>query len=108
MRNGNQVALWAGVAAFFGSLLAVGVFDVLDPSKALEYAGSLAVAFITAGAVYAKQRLDDAKQARVHAGKIVVEKLGDKTVFSLELEGDPAELEHRKEVVFKVEKEERG
>ena len=60
--RGNEVALWAGVAAFFGSLLAIGVFDVLNPDNALEYVGALIVAFITAGSVYAKQRLDDAKK----------------------------------------------
>jgi hypothetical protein len=65
--NGNgrhQVALWAGLAAFFGSLLTIGVFDVLNPDKVAEYAGALIVAFITAGAVYSKQRLDDAKAAQ--------------------------------------------
>jgi hypothetical protein len=60
--NGHEVALWAGVAAFFGSLLAIGVFDILDPDKWVEYLGSILVAFITAGSVYAKQRLDDAKK----------------------------------------------
>ncbi len=62
--NGNhEVALWSGVAAFFGSLLAVGIFDVIDPGKAWEYLGSLVVAGVTAGSVYAKQRYDDAKKA---------------------------------------------
>jgi hypothetical protein len=61
--NGHEVALWAGVAAFFGSLLAVGIFDVLNPDQWLEYLGALLVAVITAGGVYAKQRLDDAKKA---------------------------------------------
>ena len=36
----HDVALWAGVAAFFGSLLAIGIFDVLDPTKAAEYLGA--------------------------------------------------------------------
>lgn len=73
--NGNgrhEVALWAGVAAFFGSLLAIGVFDVLNPAQLAEYAGALIVAFITAASVYAKQRLDDAKeekQRRLKAGE---------------------------------------
>jgi hypothetical protein len=66
--NGHEVALWAGVAAFFGSLLAVGIFDVLSPSQIWEYLGAFIVAFITAGAVYSKQRLDDAKK-RETAGK---------------------------------------
>jgi hypothetical protein len=62
-RGGHEVALWAGVAAFFGSLLTIGVFDVLNPDKVAEYAGAIVVALITAGAVYSKQRLDDAKKA---------------------------------------------
>jgi hypothetical protein len=37
MNHGHQVALWAGVAAFFGSLLTIGVFDILNPDKAAEY-----------------------------------------------------------------------
>jgi len=58
----HQVALWAGVAAFFGSLLAIGIFDVLNPGQYLEYLGALIVAGITAGSVYAKERLAEAKR----------------------------------------------
>ena len=61
MPGRHDVALWAGVAAFFASLLAIGIFDVLNPVKAAEYLGALIVAFITAGAVYSKQRLDEAE-----------------------------------------------
>lgn len=61
--NGHEVALWSGVAAFFASLLAVGIFDVLDPGQVWEYLGAFLVAGITGGSVYAKQRLDDAKRA---------------------------------------------
>ena len=57
----RAVALWAGLAAFFGSLLAVGLFDVLNPAKALEYLGAVLVAAITAGGVYSKERLDAAR-----------------------------------------------
>lgn len=60
--NGHAIALWSGVAAFFASLLAIGIFDVFDPAQAYEYLGALLVAGITAGSVYAKQRLDDAKK----------------------------------------------
>jgi hypothetical protein len=59
--KGHAVALWAGVSAFFGSLLAIGIFDILNPDQWKEYFGALIVSLITAGAVYAKQRLDDAK-----------------------------------------------
>ena len=58
----HDVALWAGIAAFFGSLLAVGIFDIFDPDQWLEYLGALLVAGITAGAVYSKERLDYAKR----------------------------------------------
>lgn len=64
MNGRHQVAIWAGVAALFGSLLTIGVFDVLDPSKSVEYLGALVVAFITGGAVYSRERLEDAKRER--------------------------------------------
>ena len=62
----HEIALWAGVAAFFGSLLAIGIFDLFNPDQWAEYVGALIVAFITAGAVYSKQRLSDAKHEREH------------------------------------------
>jgi len=58
----HEVALWAGVAAFFGSLLAIGIFDVFDVDQWAEYLGAIIVAGITAGAVYSKERLDYAKR----------------------------------------------
>lgn len=62
MKRSHEIALWSGVFAFFGSLIAVGIFDVFNPDQWIEYIGALIVAFITAGSVYAKQRLDDAKK----------------------------------------------
>ena len=38
------------------------LFDILNPDQWAEYLGALIVAVITAGAVYAKERLDDAKR----------------------------------------------
>jgi hypothetical protein len=58
----HDVAIWAGLAAFFGSLLAIGVFDILNPDQWTEYLGSLFVAGITAGAVYSRERLNYAKR----------------------------------------------
>jgi hypothetical protein len=58
----HQVALWAGVASFFGSLLAIGIFDVFDITQWAQYLGAILVAAITGGAVYSKERLDDAKR----------------------------------------------
>lgn len=66
--NGHEIALWSGVAAFFASLLAVGIFDIINPDKLVEYLGAFVVAGITAGSVYAKQRLDDAKKAKEEVG----------------------------------------
>lgn len=60
-RGGHEVALWAGIAAFFGSLATIGALEVINPDQLLKFAGSLVVAAITAGGVYSKQRLDDAK-----------------------------------------------
>jgi hypothetical protein len=61
MNKGQEVSLWAGVAAFFGSLLAIGIFDILDPDQWAEYLGAIIVGGITGGAVYAKERLAFAK-----------------------------------------------
>jgi len=58
----HEVALWAGVAAFFGSLATIGAVELINPAQLLKFAGSLVIALITGGAVYAKQRLDDAKR----------------------------------------------
>jgi hypothetical protein len=60
--NGHQVALWAGISAFFSSLLAIGVFDVFDPDQWVEYLGAIVVAAVTAGSVHSKQRYDEAKK----------------------------------------------
>lgn len=64
--NGKRhpVALWAGVAAFFGSLLAIGVFDLLDIRGWAHLLSALITAGITAGAVYARERLSEAKKTR--------------------------------------------
>lgn len=67
MDRKHEVALWSGIAAFFASLLAVGIFDILNPDQLLEYLGAFLVAFITAGSVYAKERLDEAKKEREEA-----------------------------------------
>lgn len=100
--NSHEIALWAGVAAFFGTLLAVGIFDVLNPDKWVEYVGAVIVAFITAGGVYSKQRLDDAKSGSAQGTLRILEGKEGKT-FALELEGDPEkELEGKDQVVFKV------
>jgi hypothetical protein len=67
MNGSHEIAIWSGIAAFFGSLLTIGVFDLLNPDKIWEYVGALVVAAITAAAVYSKQRLDDAKGGKPDA-----------------------------------------
>lgn len=62
--NGHQVALWAGISSFFASFLAVGIFDLFNAAKWVNLLSAIIVAGVTAGGVYAKQRLDDAKHAR--------------------------------------------
>jgi cyclopropane fatty-acyl-phospholipid synthase-like methyltransferase len=64
MNGKHDVALWAGAVAFFGSLIAIGIFDILNPDQWQEYFGAIIVAVITGGSVYAKQRYDDAKEAK--------------------------------------------
>ena len=60
--KGDEVALWAGAAAFFGSVLAVGAFDLLNIEGLYEFLISVVVALFTAGGVYAKERLGFAKK----------------------------------------------
>ena len=62
--NGHEVALWSAAAAFFGYLLATGLFEVLDVDRIYDYLGGFIVAGITAGAVYSKERLNEAKETK--------------------------------------------
>jgi hypothetical protein len=62
MNKSREVSLWAGAAAFFGSLLAIWIFDVLNLDQWAQYVGAVLVAAITAGAVYSKERLGFAKK----------------------------------------------
>ena len=59
----HEVALWSGVAAFFGSLVTIGIIDIFEPDQLVQFIGAVLVAAITAGAVYSKERLSDAKKA---------------------------------------------
>jgi hypothetical protein len=68
LNGSHEVAVWSGVAAFFGSLLAIGIFDLLNPDQWAEYLGAFLVAGITAACVYAKERMNDAKQQKRDKG----------------------------------------
>jgi hypothetical protein len=102
----NHLAFWSGLSAFFATILAIGAIDILNPSDQLRFLSSIVVGLITAGAVYSKQQLDDAKKKREHGqievGKINITNRGNKRVYSLELDGDPSTLENKQEVVFRV------
>lgn len=102
MKNKNQLALWAGLTSFFSTLLAIGTINIFDPSNRIRFVGGLFVGFITSAAVYSRQRMNDEKEGRVHGGVIRINDVGDKKVFSLELEDDPEIFENKKEVVFRV------
>ena len=39
--NGHEVALWSAAAAFFGYLLATGLFEVLDVDRIYDYLGGV-------------------------------------------------------------------
>lgn len=60
----HHVAIWSGIAAFFGSLVAIVAIDIFDPPLITRLAGALFVASITGGFMYAQQRLIDAKTER--------------------------------------------
>lgn len=100
--NGHQVAWWAGISAFFGTVLAIGAIDILNPDDRLQFLSGIVVGLITGGAVYAKQRLDDAKGLK--AGTLHIQETGDKKIFSLEVEQDIDDIEKAREVTFRVKK----
>src|SRR3954447_18506856 len=100
----KQLALWAGVSAFFATLLAIGAINILNPEDRVRFLSGIVVGLITAGTVYSRQRVEDEKKGRVQGGVIKVTESGDKKLFSLELEGDPEALEDKQEVIFKVSK----
>jgi uncharacterized membrane protein YjjB (DUF3815 family) len=63
--RGHEVALWSGVAAFFGSVIATGIFDAVNADRTFaQFVGACLVGFFTAGLIYAKERLNDAKKDR--------------------------------------------
>lgn len=104
----NHLPFWAGVSAFFSSVLAIGAINILDPTDQIRFIGGVFVGILTGATIYARQKMDDARTKRardqVTGGEIKITNRGDKRVYSLELDGDPRELEHRQEVVFKVNK----
>src|SRR3954451_634624 len=60
-QHGHQVALWASIAAFFGSLASFTLVDIISPGEWVQLVAALLTAMIVAGGVYAHERLRDAK-----------------------------------------------
>jgi hypothetical protein len=63
--RGHQVAFWAGVSAFFGNAVALKIVDLINGDGVVRFLGAFVASLFVAGAVYAKQRLDDAKTRRI-------------------------------------------
>jgi hypothetical protein len=63
-QHGHQVALWASVAAFFGSLASFTLVDIISPGEWVQLVAALLTAIIVAGGVYSHERLGDAKRER--------------------------------------------
>jgi hypothetical protein len=105
MFSKNALAMWAGISSFFATLLAIGAIDILNPSDELRFLSGILVGLITGGAVYSRTRLDEVRQDRIKAGAIVIAKNAEgKKVYTLELEGDPSEIDEKTEVIFTVKK----
>jgi|tagenome__1003787_1003787.scaffolds.fasta_scaffold17902458_1 hypothetical protein len=67
--RGHAVALWASIAAFFGSLASFTLVDILSPGEWVQLLAALLTACIVAGGVYSHERLADAKRERESEGK---------------------------------------
>ena len=64
MKHRHDVALWAGVAALFGNVVALEVVDLLSDSHYLRFGGAVIASLFVGAAVYARERLTDAKAER--------------------------------------------
>lgn len=63
-KRNHQVAWWASVAAFFGSLASFTLVDIISPGEWVKALAALLTACIVAGGVYSTERLRDAKAER--------------------------------------------
>ena len=106
-RNRSPIAFWAGISSFFATVLAIGAINVFNPEDRIRFLGAIVVGVITAGGVYARERLSEERKHMFdkYGGTIVIRDVGDKRVFSLELDDDPEILEKKKEITFKVKLE---
>ena len=54
--------MWAGTSSFFGTLLTLGIIDAFDIRDWPRYLGAILISGMTAGTVYSRARLYDAKK----------------------------------------------
>lgn len=64
MSKSSEIALWAGLSAFFGNLVGLKLLELLSHNDLIQIAGAVFVSLIVAGAVYSKERLQAAKARR--------------------------------------------
>jgi hypothetical protein len=103
--KGHQVARWSAASSFFATIGAIGAINILDPNDRLRFISAVFVGMVTGGAVYTRERLTESKtEQSKYGGDIVVTEDQGKKIFTLELEGNPEELEKHSEVLFKVVK----
>jgi hypothetical protein len=57
----HNVALWAGVSAFFGNIVALQIIEIVNGGDWLKFGGAVVSSLLVAGAVYSRERLNDAK-----------------------------------------------
>lgn len=61
----HEVALWAGLSAFFSNIIALKAIDLINGGgMTVQFIAAIVTSLVVAGAVYAKQRLDEAKSNR--------------------------------------------
>jgi hypothetical protein len=61
VKRDHQIALWTGVTAFFTNVIGLELLDRISDHDVWQIAEGVIVSVFVAGAVYAKQRLADAK-----------------------------------------------
>jgi hypothetical protein len=73
-RPRHDIALWASIAAFFGSLASFTLVDIISPGEWVQVVAALLTAAIVAGGVYSHERLADAKREREREEKLAAER----------------------------------
>ena len=62
--RGREVALWAGLSAFFGNLVGLKFLELLSHNDIGQFAIAAGVSAIVGAAVYSRERLQAARESR--------------------------------------------